>query len=213
MWSINEIEQCPKLHIPPVSTSHILITPFSKPVARSSLDDSLSRDAAFSPGAGVFDGRGPNASPHTVWPQFRVLSCLLLSRAISTLLTLYGQALTVNKWRIKLKSCWWITSRPSNEEGEEARKNIWKEGRMEGRRNIYRPIVFKGSTYLSCRSGQAITHTIPCPMDHANQDRSIWREINAPRLAASAPLQRWRVGGFQFQYQPIGSCERREVRI
>lgn len=47
-----------------------------------------------------------------------------------------------------------------------------KEEWMEGRRNIYRPIVFKGPTYLSCRSGQAITHTIPCPMDHANQDPS-----------------------------------------
>jgi hypothetical protein len=52
------------------------------------------------------------------------------------------------------------------------RKQGRMEGRKKGRRNIYRPIVFKGSTYLSCRSGQAITHTIPCPMDHANQDPS-----------------------------------------
>lgn len=60
--------------IAPVNTFQILITPFSKPVARNRL---------LFPFGGVLDGRatapdfgglGPKARPHTGWPQLKLLS-------------------------------------------------------------------------------------------------------------------------------------------
>lgn len=69
----------------PVATSHILITPLSNPVAKSKLDP-LSKDAISSLVGADFGGRGPKASPHTVWPQVKVLSSLSSSPALTFLL-------------------------------------------------------------------------------------------------------------------------------
>ena len=62
-------------NILPVATLQIMITPLSKPVAKSRLDG-LSLGAAFSFDDAALGGRGPKASPQTVWPQVMVLSGL-----------------------------------------------------------------------------------------------------------------------------------------
>lgn len=54
----------------PVNTFQILITPFSKPVARRRLLVPL--DAVLN--AADFGGLGPKARPHTGWPQLKLLS-------------------------------------------------------------------------------------------------------------------------------------------
>ena len=61
-------------HASPVNTFQIFITPFSKPVARSRLFFPF---VAFIAGRVAVDdlgGLGPKASPHTGWPQLKLLS-------------------------------------------------------------------------------------------------------------------------------------------
>lgn len=74
-------------HHEPVSTFHTLITPFSKPVARSRvlfpfgpLDSLVGRAAAADLG-----GLGPKASAHTGWPQLKLLSALSVSPSCPSL--------------------------------------------------------------------------------------------------------------------------------
>lgn len=68
-----------KIKISPVKTFQILITPFSKPVARSRLFFPSDRALAGHAVAFDFGGLGPKASPHTGWPQLKLLSPLSVS--------------------------------------------------------------------------------------------------------------------------------------
>lgn len=69
------VKVSPRLaEISPENTFQILITPFSRPVARSRLFLPLVGALIGRAPAAVFGGLGPKARPQTGWPQLKLLS-------------------------------------------------------------------------------------------------------------------------------------------
>lgn len=72
---IETVEVAPRLsEVSPVNTFQILITPFSRPVARSRLLLPLGGVLVGRAPVAAFGGLGPKARPQTGWPQLKLLS-------------------------------------------------------------------------------------------------------------------------------------------
>lgn len=69
------VQVAPRLaEVSPVNTFQILITPFSRPVARSRLLLPLGGVLVGRAPVADFGGLGPKAKPQTGWPQLKLLS-------------------------------------------------------------------------------------------------------------------------------------------